>query len=99
MKIIQARIDDFQKQISRRLGGCVTLSQFHELVSIVEQKVNISEMNEILESRVSKQYLSTCLQKKVSKSDFETIMSRKADSSDLDYIISSLEMKASLPTI
>lgn len=89
-KILKARMDDFQKQITKRLGGCVTLSEFQELVTIMEQKVfffliqvNISEMNEILETRVSKQYLSTCLQKKASKSDIEAILSRKAESSDL----------------
>lgn len=96
---MQARVDDFQKEIGRRLGTCVTLPEFQELLSIVEQKVNIGELNEVLENRVTKQYLATCLQKKVSKSELDGLVAKKADVSDLDYIVSSLEMKASLPTI
>ena len=45
---MQARIDDFQKEISKRLGTCVTLPEFQELIGIVEQKVNITELNEVL---------------------------------------------------
>lgn len=61
--------------------------------------MNIGELNEVLENRVIKQYLATCLQKKVSKSELDGLFAKKADVSDLDYIVSSLEMKASLPTI
>lgn len=90
-------MDDFQKEISKRVGGCVSITQFHEVLNILQNKVihellkaNINEVNEALEGKVSKQYLTTALQKKVSKSEMEGAISKKADTADLDYLVNSL---------
>jgi hypothetical protein len=32
-------MDDFQKEISKRVGGCVTLPEFQEVLGILENKV------------------------------------------------------------
>ena len=69
LTILQARMDEFQKEISKKVASCVTLTEFQDLINIVEQKVNVSEINEALEGKVSKHYLSTCLQKKIGKNE------------------------------
>jgi hypothetical protein len=69
VSILKARMDDFQKEISKRVGACVTLPELQEVLTLLDGKANVGEVNEALEGKVSKQFLSTALQKKVSKND------------------------------
>jgi len=67
--LLQARFEELHREINKRLSNCVSVGEFQELLAIVDQKANVSEINEALELKVSKQALTTSLQKKLSKTD------------------------------
>jgi hypothetical protein len=35
VSVLKARMDDFQKEISKRVGACVTLPEFQEVLNIL----------------------------------------------------------------
>ncbi len=41
LAILRARMDEFQKEITKKVTNCATLQELSELTSIVEAKVNI----------------------------------------------------------
>ena len=97
LTILKTRMDEYQKEITKKVGACATLSEFNEIANILEAKVfflpikaNISEINEALEQKVSKQYLITALQKKANKNDLDAMLMKKADTTDLEYLVNGL---------
>lgn len=45
---LQAKFEELQREVTRKLAGAVSVSEFQELLAIVDQKANVSEINEAL---------------------------------------------------
>ena len=46
--ILKTRMDEFQREIGKKVSGCATLSDLKELAIVVEGKGNVAELNEAL---------------------------------------------------
>jgi hypothetical protein len=40
--LLQTKLDELQKEITKRFANCVSVSEFQELLSIVDQKASVS---------------------------------------------------------
>ena len=99
LEILKTRMNEFQRQITKKVSTCATLQEFNTLTEVLETKANVSEITDVLEQKVTKQYVSSALQKKANKADVDSLLLKKADTADLEYIVSSLQSKVSVSTL
>jgi hypothetical protein len=45
LTILKTRMDEFQKELTKKVSACATLSEFNDLTTLLETKANITEIN------------------------------------------------------
>lgn len=90
---VNDKMDDLWRETNKKLTNYALQKDFQSLAAQVDQKANLSEMNEQLENKANKQSVSNALHKKANRAEIEVLLSRKVEASDLDKIMDAVDNK------
>lgn len=71
LQAIQSRLDEAQRELSKRLTGCALQKDLSYLQSVVETKATIEDMNEALQAKANKQTVANALHRKANRTDVD----------------------------
>ena len=76
---VNDKLDDLWRETNKKLTNYALQKDFQSLAAQVDQKANLSEMNEQLENKANKQSVSNALHKKANRAEIEVLLSRKVE--------------------
>lgn len=83
---VNDRLDDLYRDVNKKLSNTISQREFQSLMMTVDQKANLTEMNEQLESKANKQTVSNALHKKANRAEIEALLARKAEIVNLNIV-------------
>ena len=92
--MILAKLEENTRDLSRRIANCALERDFRAIESVLQEKANVTDIEEMMNEKASKQMLSAALARKVNISDLEMMLSTKAERADLQALMGMVEAKA-----
>ena len=90
------RVEEVQRDLQMRVSNCSSVKEIEQLSALLDQKSNITDVNEGLAGKANKQSVANALHRKANRADIDALLMQKAEIDELQKVEMQVDRKADI---